>query len=51
MVIDFEGHAKEIDFTFGPGTGAYAGCSVNFLGEFWVFGGETPNKRQVIFIL
>ena len=31
----------DLDFTYGPETMAYGGCSISFKGELWYFGGNS----------
>ena len=36
-----------MNFEYGEGTTAAFGCGVVFKGEYFYFGGENPNTRQV----
>ena len=38
---------NELDFTYGDGVTAAAGCGATLKGEFWYFGGYGSNNRQV----
>ena len=37
----------EIDFEYVNGADVYTGCGAVLMGEYWYFGGGSPNKRQV----
>ena len=44
----FQGNVNgDLAFEYGAGTQAHQGCGVTFQNEFWYFGGNSPNKRQV----
>lgn len=46
--IDFSGNVNDdLRFEYEDGTDVYQSCAVTFLGEFWIFGGESGKKRQV----
>ena len=48
----FQGNINEdFGFEYGIGTQAHQGCGVTFQNEYWYFGGNSPNKRQVSYLL
>jgi len=51
FIFIFLGNVNEdFDFEYGIGTQAHQGCGVTFQNEFWYFGGNSPNKRQVSYL-
>ena len=38
-------------FEYEVGTDVYQSCAVTFLGEFWIFGGESGKKDRLDFQL
>ena len=48
--MDFSGNFNDdLRFEYEDGTDVYQSCAVPFLGDFWIFGGESGKKRQVNF--
>ena len=46
--MDFSGNFNDdLRFEYEDGTDVYQSCAVPFLGDFWIFGGESGKKRQV----
>ena len=37
----------DLDFKYGEGTTVHSGCGAMLVGDFWYFGGDYPNMRQV----
>ena len=45
LIIDSQGHSKEIGFAYNSKTGAYAACSVIWRGDMFIFGGISQEKQ------